>query len=77
MNVLTTFLDCEVESENKVMLKVLEAKGIHGKAKGIERRIQHMAESDNPLVKDKHTTSHTLTKWISDAFLYAEKKIPV
>ena len=48
------------------MLKAIEAKGSHGKAKAFERLIQHMAESDNPLVKDKHTTAQTLAKWINE-----------
>ena len=69
MNVFTTFLDCEVESENKVMLKVLEAKGIHGRAKGIERLIQHMAETDNPFVDDTQATALSSTKWIDECII--------
>ena len=65
-NVLTPCLDNEFQSEDKIMLKAIEAKGSHGKAKAFERLIQHMAESDNPLVKDKHTTAQTLAKWINE-----------
>ncbi len=54
----------QVQSKEKIMLKAIETKGSHGRAKAIERLIQHMAESDNPLVKDKHTTAQTLTRWI-------------
>ncbi len=39
-NMLAPCLDCEVESEEKFMVKVLTAKCIHCRAKGVERLIQ-------------------------------------
>ncbi len=62
---LIPYLDCEVESEEKVTLKALEA-SIHGRAKGVEGLLHHIAESDNPLVKNKQNTTQTFTKWINE-----------
>ena len=64
-DVLTSCLDSVVESE-KILLKAIETKGSHGRLKGIEGLIRHMAESDYPLYKDKQTTTQTMTRWINE-----------
>ena len=65
-NVHAPYSDSKIKSKEKVMLKVLEVKCSHGRLKGFDRLLQHMAESDNPIVKE-HLTFQTFDKWITNA----------
>ena len=65
-NLLTPLIDAEIEGEDHIMLNVLQKKGTHGRRDGIEQILRRIAESDDPTVKDKTTTSNTLTKWIDE-----------